>query len=140
MGIKKLLGHNHLFAQAILYTCVITWASLAKFILPVNIKVDGSDKIAHCIAYFVFAIVWFLFLFFSEKRKENFTQSMVKASIFGFFYGGLMEILQMVLTTYRSSDWYDVIANTSGIIFAVILLKVFENKIIKLSKRKSSAE
>ncbi len=136
MGIKKLLAHKYLVAQVVLYTIVITWASLAKFVVPVDVEVKGSDKIGHFIAYFIFTVVWFLFFFFSERRSENFTQSVVKASVICFFYGGLMELLQATLTNYRSSDWYDVLANTSGIIIAVILLKVFENKLIRFNKEK----
>ncbi len=135
MGIKKLLAHKYLLGSVVLYTFLITWASLAKFVVPIDVEVKGSDKIGHLIAYFIFTIVWFLFFFFSERRNENFIQSLTKASLICFFYGGLMELLQTLLTNYRNSDWYDVLANTSGIIIAVILLKVFENKLIKFNKQ-----
>ncbi len=137
MIIKKLLGHKTLLWLLILYLIVITWASLARFIIPFEVGVKGSDKIGHFIAYFIFTLIWFSFLFFSEKRKETFKQSLIKSSLICFFYGGLMEILQMLLTNYRSPEWNDMLANTSGIIFAVILLKVFENKLIIFNNKKS---
>ncbi len=135
MVIKRLLAHKTLFALLLLYTILITWASLARFIIPFKIDLTGGDKIGHYLAYFIFTMVWFLFFFFSEKRNENFKQSLVKSSVICFFYGGLMELLQMLLTNYRSPEWYDILANTSGIIFAVVLLKVFENKLIIFKKR-----
>ncbi len=53
-----------------------------------------------------------------------------------FLYGLLMEVLQFLLTSYRSLELYDVFANTSGIIFAVLLLKAFENKLIRFKEDK----
>ncbi|GAA4276941.1 VanZ family protein [Aquimarina mytili] len=134
MGIKKLLGHKYLFLLVILSTSIITWASLAKFVNPVGFNVKGSDKIAHCIAYFVFALVWFVFFFFSNNGKTSFIQSIVRTFIVCFFYGVLMESLQFLLTSYRSFEWFDVLANTSGIIFAVLFLKVLENKLVSFKK------
>ncbi len=134
MGIKKLLVHKYLIVQAVLYSAIITWASLARFVNPIGLDIEGGDKIAHFGAYFVFANIWFLLFFFSEKLNKNFRQSIVRASLICFFYGILMEMLQNFLTNYRSSEWYDVLANTSGIIFAVLFLKVFENKLVRFKK------
>ena len=134
MGIKKLLKDNYLFVLVVLSTGVLTWASLASFVIPINIEVQESDKIAHCIAYFVFAAIWFFFFFFSKKQNNNFKQSLIKSSIICFIYGVLMEVFQKFFTTYRYSDWWDIVANTSGIIFVVILLKLFENKLVIFKK------
>jgi len=60
MDIRRLLGHNYLLLQAILYTGLITWASLARFVNPIQVDVKDGDKIAHFGAYFVFAFIWFL--------------------------------------------------------------------------------
>ncbi len=137
MVIRKLLGHNYLLLQVILYTGLITWASLAKFVNPIQVDVKDSDKIAHFGAYFVFAFIWFLFLFFSRKRSEGFNQSLIKSFLICFLYGLAMEIAQATLTDYRSFDWKDVLANTSGIIFVVILLKMFENKLIRFESSRA---
>jgi len=135
MVIKRLLGHKFLLAVLLVYSTLITWASLARLIIPFKVGVQGSDKIGHFVAYLIFTIVWFAFLFFSKKRKETFKQSIVKSAIICFLYGGLMELLQTLLTNYRSSEWYDVLANTSGIVFAVVLLKIFENKLIRIKEK-----
>lgn len=42
------------------------------------------------------------------------------------FFGLLMELFQNVFTTTRMADGYDVIANTLGAIFAVILILLYE--------------
>lgn len=136
MNIKRLLGHNILFTLVIGLTVLVTWASLAKFINPVTFTIEGSDKIGHFIAYFILTIVWALFFFFSEKMNKNLKQSLIITSIICILYGVLMEVLQAVLTTYRSSDWYDVVANTSGTIFAVLVFVMFKNRIVRFKQYK----
>ncbi len=138
MVIKRLLERKTLFVLVLLYTGLITWASLARLVLPVKVNVQGGDKVGHLIAYFIFTIVWFTFFFFRDRNDVYFNQSLIKASAICFFYGILMELLQTLLTSYRSSEWYDVLANTSGIIFAVFFLKVFENKLVRINKMRLS--
>jgi len=114
------------------YTSLIGWLSLVKIHVPVDVNVKGSDKIGHLLAYFVFTIVWFLFFFYSEKRSGKFSGSWIRAAVIAFLFGILMELFQALLTDYRSSEWYDVLANTSGIVFAVFILKMLKNKLVNL--------
>ncbi len=114
------------------YTSLIGWLSLVKIHIPVDVNVKGSDKIGHLLAYFVFTVVWFLFFFYSEKQSGKFSKSWIRAAVIAFLFGILMELLQALLTDYRSSDWYDVLANTSGIVFAVFVLKILKNKLVSL--------
>ncbi len=134
MGIRRLLGHKFLFVLVTVITSALAWASLSRIVVPVDIKVEGSDKIAHFIAYFVLTSVWFSFFFFSEKLNKSFKKSLIIASVFCVLFGMLMEVLQALLTNYRSSEWYDVIANTSGTIFVVFIFSVFKNKLIELKQ------
>ena len=132
MIIKPLLEHKYLLTLVIVYTGLISWLSLAKIIIPAEVNVEGSDKIGHLLAYFVFTIVWFLFFFYSKKQFRKFSQSWIWASLIGFLFGLLMEFLQSSMTNYRSSDWQDAIANTTGIVFAVLLLNLIKKKITRL--------
>ncbi|QKX05155.1 VanZ family protein [Aquimarina sp. TRL1] len=132
MIIKHLLAHKYIIALVFLYTSAITWLSLAKFILPEPIRVEGSDKLGHFLAYFLFGCIWFSLFFFSEKLSKTFTYSVTIASVIGIAYGALMEILQGVLTDYRSPDWYDIAANTTGIILAALFLNLIKKKLTKL--------
>jgi len=132
MIIKRLLEHKFLLALVIVYTGLISWLSLARIIIPVEIAVDGSDKIGHLLAYFVFTIVWFAFFFYSKKQSRKFAQSWMWASVLGFLFGILMEVLQASLTDYRSPDWLDVIANTTGVVLAIFLLNIIKKILIGL--------
>jgi len=135
MVIKNLLAHKYLLTLALAYTSVICWLSLGKIIMFVDVSIKGSDKVGHLLAYFVFAIVWFLFFFYSEKQNKEFSKSLLWASVLGFLVGVLMEILQGVLTNYRNPDWYDILANTSGIIIAMLFLMMLKNKIVKVKMK-----
>ncbi|GAA0717181.1 hypothetical protein GCM10009430_13780 [Aquimarina litoralis] len=97
---------------------------------PVGVTFKGSDKVGHLLAYFVFTIVWFLFFFFSKRQSRKFKTSYIWSASFGFVYGIFMEIFQATLTSYRSPDWKDVIANTGGIVLAMFLLIILKNKIV----------
>ncbi|WP_164914138.1 VanZ family protein [Aquimarina sediminis] len=107
---------------------------MARFVYPVKIQVEGSDKYAHFIAYFTVTVAWTLYLFFSEKLNKGLRQSLIISSVASVLYGILMEVLQSLLTTYRSSDWYDVVANTCGTIFAVFIFVVLKRQVIRIKQ------
>ncbi len=134
MGIKKLLGGRYFVIVVILYTGIITWLSLAQINVSLDVKINASDKIGHFIAYFGFAIIWFVFFYFSIRKEITFFRSLLLASIVGAIYGGLMEICQAVFTTYRTPEWYDIAANVSGVFMAVFFLKLIENKIVAIKE------
>lgn len=116
-----------MWIAAVGYTGLITVLSLWRFIAFNPIPVKNGDKIGHCLAYFGFAAVWFSFYFYSEKTGNDFGKSVLKGACFAFLYGVLMEGAQGLLTSYRMFDYYDVLANTSGIVLAMVLLQMTKN-------------
>jgi len=40
---------------------------------------------------------------------------------YGLLYGGLIELAQMWLTTFRQADWNDFLANTLGVLVGVAI-------------------
>ena len=132
MSIKSLLAHKFFPVLVVCYTLFIAWVSLAKLIFTPNIHIEGGDKIGHAIAYFVLTVLWFLAIYVSRKANVvlSFSRTLMIVAFLGCGYGLLMEYLQKELTDYRMFDWLDALANTTGIIFAVVLLKIVENKLI----------
>ena len=121
--IKKLLEDNAI-TLAIIMTLVIAFLSLSvapKINLGLNIK--SSDKILHTIAYFSLSSVWFFAL--RDKFKNRSFKTYLIISLI--FYGIILEVLQGKLTSYRSADFYDAIANTLGIVIATVFFKKFLN-------------
>ena len=136
MLIKTLLGHKTLLVGVVIYTILITLASLYRFIVsPFALNFENSDKVLHCVSYFIFEVIWFFFLYFSTRISMNLRRSLWTSGVVCFVYGILMELAQGFLTTYRSMDWKDAIANTTGIVFAVIILIISSSVLFKLKEK-----
>lgn len=78
-------------------------------------KVSGSDKMHHLIAYFAMTM-WFAGIY---ARSQY-----VWVGIAMFLLGALIEVAQGAMGLGRQADLYDMIANTSGIVAALVLAYV----------------
>ena len=122
--IKSLLEDNAIYI-AIFFTISITIGSLVKSDFIVVKSISVSDKTYHLIAYFLLMLSW-LYVF---CKKETF-QKNVKYVILGcIIFGIIIEILQGVITSYRIASYLDIVANTIGVLLAVVIFHVFEKKI-----------
>jgi VanZ family protein len=107
--------------RAILWIIVIVTACL----VPVEQLPDTSllsriphlDKAVHFGMYFVFA------LFFMSGFVRQYSHTSIKAYIFSFVWAFLLGVLIELIqeTTGRSYDIYDMLANTIGVIVALLL-------------------
>ena len=121
--IKKLLEDNAI-TLAIIATIIVAILSLTSVPkVDLGFKLKSSDKYLHALAYFTLSSVWY-FAFKDKMKKTSFKVSLIFLLI---FYGIVLEVLQGGLTKYRTADFFDVIANTVGIVIAMLLF----NKIMK---------
>ena len=122
--IKSLLENKAVYI-AIFFTIAILLGSLVKPELVVVDSISVSDKTYHLIAYFLLMLSWLYAFSNREKFNEN-----VKYVIIGcIFFGIIIELLQGTITSYRTASFLDIIANTSGVLLAVVIFHVFEKKI-----------
>lgn len=86
--------------------------------------VEGTDKYVHSTFYFVLTILWYQYL----RKKTDLPKKKLRLYVllFAFLFGVIIEICQGTLTQDRSADFYDVIANTSGALIAVLALWLAE--------------
>ncbi|WP_232771600.1 VanZ family protein [Tenacibaculum sp. Bg11-29] len=121
MRIKNLLKDNiKIKAIAILITISIAILSLIKIgSQPIQIK--NLDKYEHALAYFVLSFFWLLVF-----RTTKINKLIVVFCCF--FYGIIIETLQVTATSYRSGDILDIAANTTGILIAYIIYFLFLRK------------
>ena len=118
--IKKLLERNALIL-AILATVIIGVLSLSAVPkLNIGLGIKSGDKYLHFIAYFGLSTLWY-FALRDRIQKKLFNFFVPLALI---FYGIILEGLQSGLTTYRTGDVYDAIANTIGVIVGLIIFKI----------------
>ena len=79
------------------------------------------DKWEHALAYFSLTICW-LFTFY---KKPNRKYIIIIACI---SYGIFLEILQHTITEYRTGDYRDIIANTLGVLLALLIFNLIMKK------------
>ncbi len=99
----------------ILYIAFILLASLAK-VPQVNIPFSHTDKIIHSLMYFIL-VGWFVQLY----KKKTMQLFILLAAV---LLGLLIEIMQG-MTSYRSFDYADEIANSIGAVCAFLLSGTF---------------
>lgn len=83
--------------------------------------VPYADKVFHIIMYFALTVT--LLLEFRHQVKRKLTLILIICGAFG--YGVLMELFQKYLTSNRSLEVYDMIANLIGILIAAMLFLLF---------------
>lgn len=119
---KRLLQvkKSYVLIMAMLWLILVTVACLVPVGIVRDVEPDFkiSDKIAHGFFYFVNTILCFLYFY-----KPDLKSILLKVSLFSFFYGIIIEVLQLVLPFGRSAEFTDVLANAAGILLAVLLIK-----------------
>lgn len=115
---------------AIGYTCALTIGSLIK---PVQIdtSISNIDKLLHTGAYFGLALLWLSYIHLlktSVERKWAQTRVYVITALILVIYGIVIELLQGSLTSYRTPDVWDVLANSIGVLLGSLLFVLFFKK------------
>ena len=124
--IKNLLERNALWLAilATLGVAVLSLGAVPKINIGLNLK--SSDKYLHFIAYFTLCILWF----FALRDRLHRYVFRVAVPLGLILYGIILEGLQGGLTTYRTADIYDAIANSAGVLGAMFLF----NKLLRWYK------
>ncbi|ESU27979.1 hypothetical protein FSS13T_04670 [Flavobacterium saliperosum S13] len=95
-----------------------------------KVSIIGQDKSVHSFFYFVFSILWFLFLT-KEMPEWSFARKAILVVLSALVYGAVIEVCQEQFTASRKADLFDILANVTGSVIAIIVLFVAE----KIRKR-----
>lgn len=119
--IKKLLKGKLKIVFAITITIAILLLSLLK--LPqYKTNISNLDKWQHSFAYFILSISWLL-VFYQKPNKKYIIVFLC------IFFGIIIEILQEVLTGYRTGDVLDILANSVGVIIGLLFfIQIYKKK------------
>ncbi|WBL26037.1 VanZ family protein [Zunongwangia sp. HGR-M22] len=115
------------------YTATLLFFSLYK-ITP-EFEVGGfsvTDKMLHASAYLMLFVFWNLAFFLKSNTETAYKSTVVKISLACIAFGMLIEVLQGTLTSYRQADWWDVVANSTGVLIASFLFLAFEGPLKKV--------
>ena len=127
--LKKHL-HTILFISWVVFVTLLSLFS-SPDIGEGGIRIPNADKIVHFIFYCGMVALGTLFL--REKTNAfDVGKHTIWALVFAISYGVLMEILQHIMPFERAAEIWDVLANTLGAIFGVLLIKKYLSLIAKL--------
>jgi len=121
--IKNLLERNALWLAivATVAVAILSLGAVPKINTGLNLK--SGDKYLHFFAYFTLCFLWFFAL--RERLHRYIFRILVPLGLI--LYGIILEGLQSGLTTYRTGDIYDALANTAGVFGAMLLF----NRLLK---------
>lgn len=104
----------------IITSLIILYLSLAgslTFSRSAFINIQYIDKIGHFGLYFILMSVIIL----EHRNSFNNTRQLILIAFIPFFFGTLMEILQLLITADRRGEILDAASNTAGITAALFL-------------------
>ncbi len=104
----------------------ITVLSLVSFDDETSLGLDIPyfDKVVHFTFYLVAGILGSIFLLSRKVEKKGRKGISVKLLLGLVGYGIIIEVLQGSLTTYRSAEFLDVLANSAGALMGILLMWV----------------
>jgi len=128
MSIRNTLKVRLFLFIAIIYSISILFLSLANLNEIEVIQLEASDKLYHILSYTVLVMLWLIYFKYKNKHL-NFQSKYTTASLV-LVFGIIIEIFQLILTNYRSFDWWDILANGIGIFSGMILFLPLEKYLI----------
>lgn len=109
-AVLKYYGTAILWASFILIMCSIDLGQVSK----AAIFFPGFDKLAHCGFFFVLVIFCCTGLIRQQSHKAISYKSVIIITLTAVLYGGLIELLQLTVFTWRSGEWADLFADAIG--------------------------
>ena len=99
-----------LWALFIFIMCSIDLGPVSKH----PIFFPGFDKLTHCGFFFVLVVLWCSGLIRQQSNPIISYKQVLTITIVAVLYGGLIELLQLWVFTWRSAEWNDLFADTVG--------------------------
>ncbi|MDB4902582.1 MAG: hypothetical protein JWQ63_1863 [Mucilaginibacter sp.] len=74
----------------------------------------GFDKLVHC-GFFLVLVVFFCYGLIRQQSYQAFPyKKVILITTIAIIYGGVIELLQLYIFTWRSGEWNDLFADTIG--------------------------
>lgn len=118
------------YPASLLLTLAVLYLSLSRIPHTELDDVPFIDKWVHIVMYGGYTLViWCEYL--RSHARIHFTHTLLGIVIGPIVMSGLIELLQEYCTETRSGDWFDLLANTLGIILAAIAGYTFLGSIVR---------
>lgn len=84
----------------------------------------GFDKLTHTGFFFTLTVLSCNGIIRQQKPRPFSYKQAVLVTMVAIFFGGLIEILQLTIFTWRSADWSDMFADTLGTCMGIFSVMV----------------
>jgi len=116
----------------LIFLVIVTVSLINTQSIPIDEELlfKHFDKVVHLLMYFTLTFTFVVENFISNKfniYKMHLFAIITLSSIVGIS----MELAQSFFTTYRSGDFFDEMANLSGVVLAVLVFLLLKNKLKK---------
>ena len=117
---RKSFNFNNLLRLAlpILWAGIICWLSLTST-PPLIPGVLGWDKLLHAVAYALLSILVAQYLHIYTRSWKT----VFYAGCLAILYGGLMEVLQLMMQMGRLAEWWDLVADIIGALAGGVIFR-----------------
>ena len=115
-----------IYSVTIVYTISIGVLSLAHLTKVPELNTGFDDKIAHFILYAGLCLFWFMSLYVIKTKS-----SLLIASLLSIVFGAVIEVLQGVVSIYRTADIFDLVANCLGVLIMALIIYTKKEVIVK---------
>jgi len=117
------------------YTAVVTTLSLIKLGKISVGDFNPTDKMMHTSAYLVLGFVWFFYYVMKKSHDNSYKTDLLKITALIVAFGMLIEVLQGTITSYRTPDWFDILANSFGVFIALLIFIFFKKSFNRLKHK-----
>lgn len=127
------------YPLSVLVVAVVTYLSFFDAGNMPATSLAYADKLVHVLMYTgLSGIFWLEWIMVHRRMKKNVKKGMLYCFLMPVLFGGLIELGQEYLTTFRSGDWLDFAANVTGTaiatLFSLFVLSPVIRRISKNSK------
>lgn len=129
------LTRKLLLIGVLVYTLALGIGSLIHMPVIMEEAPENSDKLLHATAYFFFCLFWFTYLYWAGLHERKFKTVLIIAVIWSLFFGMIIEISQLEFTTYRTGDFLDMLANTTGVVLAILVLNISKSSLNRIKEK-----
>ncbi|REH00206.1 VanZ like protein [Flavobacterium aquicola] len=121
-----------LLIAALLWTGIVAYFCLVQSSDLPTVNIPNLDKCIHAFFHFVFTFLWFLF-FYKQLKSDSIFRPLLISFLFSFVFGAGIEILQGIITTTRSADVLDAVANLVGAAMSVFTVVIcYKNNVLNI--------
>ena len=119
-----------LWALFILIICNINLGSVGES----HLFFPGFDKLVHCGLFFVFVIFCTNGVIRQQENRRLSYAAAFFILILALAFGGLIEILQLTVFTWRDGNWPDMFADTIGACMAIFSVLIINDATAHVKK------